>query len=71
MRTGGKPVALDQIAQKLQPLVDVQRTPYLIRCASPDDGKLRLVIFADGRMTVEGTTDPALARSLYARFVGS
>jgi len=27
-------------------------------------------VFADGRAIVKGTTDPGLARSLYARFIG-
>jgi molybdopterin-synthase adenylyltransferase len=34
-------------------------------------GPLSLILFADGRAIVQGTTDIALARSLYARFIGS
>lgn len=34
-------------------------------------GQLTLTVFADGRAIVQGTTDVAVARSLYARFVGS
>ena len=34
-------------------------------------GQLTLTLFADGRAIVQGTTDIALARSLYARFIGS
>ena len=34
-------------------------------------GPLTLTLFADGRAIVQGTTDIALARSLYARFIGS
>jgi molybdopterin/thiamine biosynthesis adenylyltransferase len=30
-----------------------------------------LTIFADGRAIVKGTTDPAVARSLYARYIGA
>jgi len=30
-----------------------------------------LTIFADGRAVIKGTKDPAVARSLYARYVGS
>jgi adenylyltransferase/sulfurtransferase len=67
----GQLVSLVDIARKLEPLVAVQRTAYLLRCAAPDDASLRLTVFADGRMTVEGTTDPARARSLYARYLGS
>jgi adenylyltransferase/sulfurtransferase len=34
-------------------------------------GSHTLTVFADGRAIVQGTTDIALARSLYARFIGS
>jgi len=30
-----------------------------------------LTVFADGRAIVSGTTDPAVAKSLYARYVGA
>ena len=34
-------------------------------------GPHTITIFPDGRALIQGTTDPALARSLYARFIGS
>ena len=34
-------------------------------------GPLTLILFADGRAIVQGTTDITLARSLYARFIGA
>jgi adenylyltransferase/sulfurtransferase len=30
-----------------------------------------LTVFADGRAIIKGTTDPAVARSLYAKYLGS
>jgi adenylyltransferase/sulfurtransferase len=30
-----------------------------------------MTLFPDGRAIIKGTTDSAIARSLYARFVGS
>ena len=33
--------------------------------------RFELTVFADGRAIVGGTADPAVARSVYARFVGS
>ena len=30
-----------------------------------------LTVFADGRAIVKGTKDPAVARSLYARYIGA
>jgi adenylyltransferase/sulfurtransferase len=32
---------------------------------------LSLTVFPDGRALVHGTTDPAAARSIYAKYVGS
>ena len=34
-------------------------------------GAQTLTVFPDGRALIQGTTDPTLARSLYARFIGS
>ncbi len=34
-------------------------------------GPHTLTVFPDGRALIQGTTDPALARSLYARFLGA
>ncbi len=33
-------------------------------------GPYRVTVFPDGRALIQGTTDPAVARSLYARFLG-
>jgi adenylyltransferase/sulfurtransferase len=30
-----------------------------------------MTVFTDGRAIVKGTTDPAVARSLYARYIGA
>jgi adenylyltransferase/sulfurtransferase len=34
-------------------------------------GEHTLTLFADGRAIIQGTTDIGVARSLYARFIGS
>jgi adenylyltransferase/sulfurtransferase len=34
-------------------------------------GEHTLTVFQDGRAIIQGTTDVGLARSLYARFIGS
>ena len=41
---------------------------YLVRCRV--DGH-EMTVFADGRAIIKGTTDLAVARSLYARYVGT
>jgi len=47
---------------------DVRSNDFLLRCSiSPYE----LTVFADGRAVVKGTQDPAVARSLYARYIGA
>lgn len=64
----GRRLDLDLLGQRLSALGDVRHNPYLLRLRLPD---YELTLFADGRAIIRGTTDPALARSLYARYVGS
>ncbi len=53
---------------RLRPHGKVRSNSMLLRF---ERGEYVLTLFADGRAIVQGTTDVALARSLYARFVGS
>ena len=64
------PVELDLVglADRLAPLGEVRRGPHLVRLAAPPH---ELTIFRDGRAIVKGTTELAVARSLYARYVGT
>ncbi len=64
----GRRLDLDLLRQRLAAHGEVRNNPYLLRLRVQD---YELTLFADGRAIVRGTTDPALARSLYARFVGS
>jgi molybdopterin/thiamine biosynthesis adenylyltransferase len=59
---------LPTLARRLSSLGPVQANEYLVRLDLEDQ---QLTVFADGRAIVKGTDDPALARSLYARFVGT
>ena len=61
---------LDAIAKRLNGTPNVQRTPYFLRYSPADDSKIRMTLFPDGRALIEGTTDLARARSIYARYVG-
>lgn len=63
-----RPVDLAALEQRLRPHGQVRFNQLLLRFTR---GEHTLTVFADGRSIVQGTTDPALARSLYARFVGS
>lgn len=60
-------ISLERMGERLAPLGTVQNNGYLLRFAT---GQYELVIFPDGRALVKGTSDEALARSLYARYVG-
>jgi adenylyltransferase/sulfurtransferase len=46
----------------------VQRNDLLLRFQR---GEHTMNLFTDGRAIIQGTTDIAVARTLYARFVGS
>jgi adenylyltransferase/sulfurtransferase len=59
---------LTSLGQRLAAVGPVTATPYLVR-ASVDGHEL--TVFGDGRAIVKGTGDPAVARSLYARWVGA
>jgi molybdopterin/thiamine biosynthesis adenylyltransferase len=47
---------------------EVRNNEFLLRfCVPPYE----MTVFADGRAIIKGTKDPALARSLYARYIGA
>lgn len=63
-----RPVDFAAMRDRLAPHGDVRFNDLLLRFERPPH---TLTLFADGRAIVQGTTDIALARSLYARFIGS
>jgi adenylyltransferase/sulfurtransferase len=62
------PVDLGALAARLAPCGAVTRNDYLVRVRL--DG-CELTVFADGRAIVAGTDEPAVARGLYAKYVGA
>jgi adenylyltransferase/sulfurtransferase len=64
----GRRLDLDTLRQRLALHGEVRNNPYLLRLRLPEH---ELTLFADGRAIIRGTTDPARARAIYARFVGS
>ena len=64
----GRPLDLRRLEERLRTLGDVRANGLLLRFTYPP---YTLTVFPDGRALVQGTTDVGLARSLYARFVGS
>jgi molybdopterin/thiamine biosynthesis adenylyltransferase len=63
-----RPTDLAALAARLRPLGEVRSNGLLLRFRR---GEHTLTVFPDGRALVQGTTDTGLARSLYARFVGT
>ncbi|WP_027416848.1 ThiF family adenylyltransferase [Aneurinibacillus terranovensis] len=59
---------LDQLAGRFSPLGKVERNKFLLRFQTGDH---TLVVFPNGRVVVQGTDDPAVARTLYARYIGT
>jgi adenylyltransferase/sulfurtransferase len=70
IRTSEPRLSLSDAANRLQNAGRVQSQPFMVRCVLNDDG-LSLTAFEDGRVIVQGTNDPARARSLVARYFGS
>lgn len=62
---------LKGLSDRLSAAGRVQRTPHLLRYDPSDGGGVSLTVFPDGRAMVHGTSDPARARTLYARWVGA
>jgi molybdopterin/thiamine biosynthesis adenylyltransferase len=63
-----RPVDFVDLQKRLQPHGKVTFNRLLLRF---ERGEHTLTLFSDGRALIHGTTDVTLARSLYARFIGS
>lgn len=62
-----RPVDFIATANRLAPLGMVKHNDFVLKFWR---GEHELTLFPDGRAIIKGTTDTALARSLYARYVG-
>jgi adenylyltransferase/sulfurtransferase len=60
-------VSLEDLAAKLRPSAEVTLNPFLLRVRVEG---YEMHIFPDGRAIIKGTTDPAIARALYSKYVG-
>jgi adenylyltransferase/sulfurtransferase len=58
---------LETLAARLSPLGEVRSNEFALRFAAPP---YDLTIFPDGRAIIKGTSDPAIARALYAKYLG-
>ncbi|WP_159887461.1 ThiF family adenylyltransferase [Paenibacillus puerhi] len=62
-------LTLSDWEQRLAPIGRVERNPFLLKLYI-DENDLTLVLFPDGRLIVQGTDDPVVAKSLYSRYIG-
>jgi adenylyltransferase/sulfurtransferase len=63
----GHTLNLAMLAQHLRPIGKVAVNEYLLRLTIDN---YELTIFPDGRAIIKGTDDAAIARSLYAKYIG-
>ncbi len=63
-----RPLNLQQLASRLRPHGNVRVNEFALRVATP---KFDLTFFPDGRAIVKGTTDVAVARSIYVKMIGA
>jgi adenylyltransferase/sulfurtransferase len=70
VRSGLAALSLEEAAKRLRRAGQVRASAYMVRCDLAA-GEMSLTAFSDGRIIVQGTDDPARARSVVARFFGS
>jgi molybdopterin/thiamine biosynthesis adenylyltransferase len=63
-----RPIDFAEMEARLRPHGVVRRNSLLLRF---ERGEHVMTLFGDGRAIIQGTTDVMVARSLYARFIGS
>ena len=63
-----RPVDFAELSSSLQPHGTVRHNEFVLKFWREP---YEMTLFPDGRAIIKGTTDTAVARSLYARFVGS
>jgi molybdopterin/thiamine biosynthesis adenylyltransferase len=63
-----RPIDFSEITRRLEPHGTVRHNEFVLKFWREP---YELTLFPDGRAIIKGTTDTAIARSLYARFVGS
>lgn len=66
--TGNTPFDLAEWEMRLSRVAAVRRNPYLLNVDLPEGE--RLILFPEGRVFVQNTTDITRAKSLYAKYIG-
>jgi len=61
-------LSLESLAEKLENVSEVMQNEYLVRFSS---GENEVTVFRDARAIIRGTDNVSVARSLYAKYIGS
>lgn len=71
-------VSLQELGRRLQASGDVLTSRFLVRLipspetepTSDEHPQMEITVFSDGRAIIKGTSDAAVARTLYSRYIG-
>ena len=63
-----RPLDLGELKDRLRPLGEVRANEFALRFFI---APYEMTVFPDGRAIIKGTQDVGVARSLYARYIGS
>jgi adenylyltransferase/sulfurtransferase len=63
-----RPINLNEISHRLRPHGDVRHNGFMLKFRHDP---FEITLFPDGRAIIKGTTDAAVARSLYSRYIGN
>jgi adenylyltransferase/sulfurtransferase len=63
-----RPIDLAEMSRRLTPHGSVRHNEFVLKFSKPP---FEMTLFPDGRAIIKGTTDTALARTLYARYIGN
>lgn len=63
-----RPVSFPEMTARLQPHGAVKHNDFVLKFWRDS---YEMTLFPDGRAIIKGTSDPAVARSLYARYIGT
>jgi molybdopterin-synthase adenylyltransferase len=70
VRPTGTGLSLAEAAKRLLPAGQMHASSFMVRCVLAEGG-LTVTAFEDGRVLVQGTSDPARAKSIVAKYFGS
>ena len=63
-----RPINLGEISDRLKSFGNVRQNDFVLKFWKEP---FEMTLFPDGRAIIKGTSDTAIARSLYAKYVGN